>query len=162
MTTYQQSRPRPAQKEAAGSNIQETSRARHANINSMTPTTSKRQSSTLLETVNALENIHAITGARIVRSIDRTGEELARFMFPPRGSKNILTISDSDTTGLIRFRLLLQRIGLKPVGTQLLIEALSVADLPVVPWATLKIYLQKARWSEQELDGLVKGGCHGT
>jgi hypothetical protein len=163
MTTYQNSRPRHAQKEAAGPVIQETDRARHANINSTTqPTTSKRQSSTLLETVDALENIHAITGVRIVRFVDRTGEELGRFVFPPRGSKNILTISDSDTTGLIRFRLLLERIGLKPVGTQLLIEALRVADLPVVPWEALKIYMQKARWSVQELDALLKGGSHGT
>ena len=118
----------------------------------------KRRPASLLTVASALCNIHSITGMRIFRAMDYAGDELTRVAFPPNGSRQILNLYNNNND-VIRFRLLLERAGIGEVGTRVLLEALAVAELPIVPWSEL-MHLLQTKWTPNDLDQLLKGSRH--
>jgi hypothetical protein len=115
MTSYPKSRPRPAQQEATGSNIQENSRARHA---------------TLSKTVDALSNPDSI-GAVVFRArVKFCGVRMfAIFSCEPRMA---YPLQGACEPGSSRLRLAIERAGFGAVGRSTMVDALSAAEIAYV------------------------------
>jgi hypothetical protein len=132
MTTYPQSRPRPAQKEAAGPVIQETSRARHANINSTRPTAQRRTRPTLSEVVDVLSTPASIP-VTVFRTIIGAYGQKAFAVFPD-APEMAYPLSEDYEAGSPRLRLAIERAGYGTVSHSMLASALLAAELPLIDW----------------------------
>lgn len=132
MTTYQKSRPRPAQKEAAGPVIQETDRARHANINSTRPVAQRRTRATLSEVADVLLNPASIP-VTVFRSIIGACGPKAFAVFPDAPAMAYPLAEDYEA-GPPRLRLAIERAGYGTVSHSMLASALQAAELPIIDW----------------------------